>query len=375
MRIGINASFLRKSDTGISQVTQSFINELIKTHSQKNEYFLYMEEDANLDLPKKIRKRVFLPRIWERDDLIRKIWWEKFLLPRKVKKDKCDVFISLYQCPTIFPKSIRHKMLVHDLIPKVFPEYLDNWRKKFYFHLSNRAIRQADEIVTISEWSKNDIHKYLGIPKQKIRVAKPSIDEKFFDKINWERDNEILEKYGIFGQYIFYVGGFDFRKNVSSLLQAFKLLTLYNDAQGLNLVLGGADKSNFSHLFIDVKNEIAELELEDRVKLTGFIDQSDLPAIYRHANLFVLPSLYEGFGLMALEAMASGTPTAVSKSSSLPEVGGDAVLYFNPYDIEEIARVMNKVLRNNKLRTRLSEKGKERAEKFKWKDFLKKILN
>jgi glycosyltransferase involved in cell wall biosynthesis len=374
MRIGINASFLRKSDIGIGQVTWGFINELIKNHSRKNEYFLYMEKDADLDLPKNMRKRVFLPKLWRRDDLIRKIWWEKFLLPQHAKKDKCDAFISLYQCPTFLPKSIRHKMLVHDLIPKVFPEYLDNWRKKLYFYLSNRAIRQADKIITISEWSKKDIHKYLNIPVSKIRIAQPSIDEKFFGKIDWDKDNEILEKYDIFGRYIFYVGGFDFRKNVSALLQSFKLMTLFHDTEGLNLVLGGEDKSKFSPLFTDIRKEIKELELEDRAKLTGFIEQDDLPAIYRHADLFVLPSLYEGFGLMALEAMASGTPAAVSKSSSLPEVGADAVLYFNPYDIEEMSRVMNKVLRNDKLRKRLSEKGRERAEKFKWKNFAEIIL-
>ena len=101
------------------------------------------------------------------------------------------------------------------------------------------------------------------------------------------------------------------------------------------------------------------------------MEQKDLPALYRNCELFVLPSLYEGFGLMPLEAMASGAPTAVSKTSSLPEVGGDAVLYFNPHDTDEMARVMGKVLRNNKLRIRLSEKGKDRAKKFNWKNFVK----
>ena len=107
------------------------------------------------------------------------------------------------------------------------------------------------------------------------------------------------------------------------------------------------------------------------MNLIGFVKQKDLPALYRNCELFVLPALYEGFGLMALEAMASGAPTAVSKTSSLPEVGGDAVLYFNPHDTEEMARVMGKVLRNNKLRMRLAEKGEVRAKKFSWKNFVR----
>jgi glycosyltransferase involved in cell wall biosynthesis len=381
MQIGINASFLRKPDTGIGQVSRGFIGELIKSHSEKNEYFLYLEKDIDFKLPKNFHKRVFLPKLWKRDDLIRKIWWEKFLLPKYVKQDQCDLFISLYQCPTIFTRKsprrrsaeeadIEHKMLVHDLIPKIFPEYLDNWRKKLYFHLSNQAIRHADEIITVSEWSKKDIHKFPNIPLDKIKTAHPSIGEEFFEKSSSDKDNKILEKYGVFGRYIFYIGGFDARKNVPGLLEAFAKLSRNYEVNDINLVLGGEDKSHFSHLFTNVKEEIEKLGLGDKVKLIGFVKQKDLPALYRNCELYILPSFYEGFGLMPLEAMASGAPTAISKNSSLPEVGGDAVLYFNPYDTDEMARVMGKVLRNNKLRLRLTEKGKERAKKFSWKSFV-----
>lgn len=370
MKIGINASFLRKPDTGIGQVTRGFVDELIKQYSEKSEYFLYLEKDIDLKLPKNFHKRVFLPKLWKRDDLIRKIWWEKFLLPRKVRADKCDVFISLYQCPTFLPKNIRHKMLVHDLIPKIFPEYLDNWRKKFYFFLTQRAIRHADEIFAVSEWSKKDIRKFLKVPNEKIKVAYPSVGDEFFEESTHEKDNKILEKYGVFGRYIFYIGGFDFRKNVSGLLEGFAKLIERGGADDVNLVLGGEDKSRFSKLFTNAKEEIEKLGLENKAKLVGFVAQKDLPAFYRNCELYVLPSFYEGFGLMPLEAMASGAPTAVSKSSSLPEVGGDAVLYFNPHDTDEMARVMGKILRNNKLRLRLAEKGQARAQKFGWKSFV-----
>lgn len=381
MKIGINASFLRKPDTGIGQVTRGFVDELIKQYSEKSEYFLYLEKDIDLKLPKNFHKRVFLPKLWKRDDLIRKIWWEKFLLPKRVREDKCDVFISLYQCPTVLRQKsphrrsageadIRHKMLVHDLIPKIFPEYLDNWRKKFYFFLTQRAIRHADEIFAVSEWSKKDIRKFLKIPNERIKMAYPSVGDEFFEESTHEKDNKILEKYGVFGRYIFYIGGFDFRKNVSGLLEGFAKLIERGGADDVNLVLGGEDKSRFSKLFTNAKEEIEKLGLENKAKLVGFVAQKDLPAFYRNCELYVLPSFYEGFGLMPLEAMASGAPTAVSKSSSLPEVGGDAVLYFNPHDTDEMARVMGKVLRNNKLRLRLAEKGKARTQKFGWKRFV-----
>lgn len=373
MRIGINASFLRKPDTGIGQVTRGFVSELIKSHSDKNEYFLYLEKDIDLKLPKNFHKRVFLP-VWKRDDLIRKVWWEKFLLPRRAAADKCDIFISLYQCPTFLPKNIRHKMLVHDLIPKIFPEYLDNWRKRFYFFLTQKAIRDADEIFTVSEWSKKDIQKFLKVPPGKIRVAYISVGDEFFEAAKLDRDNKILDKYGVSGRYILYIGGFDFRKNVPGLIEAFTQMTGRGDTDGVKLVLGGEDKSRFSPLFTDAKGEIAKHGLEEKIQLIGFVEQKDLPALYRNCDLLVFPSLYEGFGLSPLEAMASGAPTAVSKNSSLPEVGGDAVLYFNPHDTDEMARVMARVLRNNKLRLHLSEKGFARAKKFSWKSFVEKFF-
>lgn len=373
MKIGINASFLRKPDTGIGQVTKGFIGEIIN-NSHGHEYFLYLEEDIDFKLPQKILKRVFLPKLWKRDDLLRKIYWEVFLLRRKVKSDRCDIFISLYQSPTIFPLTIKHKMLVHDMIWKVFPEYLNNWRKKLYATLCFQATKRADQIFTVSNWSKRDIHKYLKIDYDKIVVANPSVDKIYYDEADRTRDNRVLEKYDVYGRYIFYVGGFDPRKNITALLDAFGILREREGLGDVKLVLGGEDKSKQNNMLLDLKKEIENRNLSQYVQLIGFISQKNLPAFYRQCELFVLPSLYEGFGLMALEAMASGTPTAVSKSSSLPEVCGDAVLYFNPYDKDEMAKVMHKILTNNRLKHRLSEKGRERAKKFKWVTFTEKIL-
>ncbi len=374
MKIGINASFLRKPDTGIGQVTRGFINELVSSKSSEDTYFLYLEKDIDLNLPKNFRKRVFLPSFWRRDDLVRKIWWEKFLLPRMAARDKCDSFLSPYQCPSVFSEKIRHTMLVHDMIWKIFPEYLDNWRKKLYAYLTYRAVRKADRIRAVSEWSKRDIRKYLKIPARKIKIASPSVGDEFFKKKSAESDNVILEKYGVTGRYIFYVGGFDLRKNIPSLLEAFGFLLDKQGNQNINLVLAGEDKSKYSPLFTDVKKEIRKLGLEKNTELVGFVKQEDLPAFYRQAEMYILPTLYEGFGLMVLEAMASGAPTAVSKSSSLLEVGGHAVLYFNPYDTEEMTRVMGKIMRNPEFRHRLSEKGKERAKKFSWKKFAENFI-
>ncbi|PJA88873.1 MAG: hypothetical protein CO139_00880, partial [Candidatus Moranbacteria bacterium CG_4_9_14_3_um_filter_36_9] len=133
----------------------------------KHEFVLYLEEDFDLDLPENITRRVFLP-IWKRDDLIRKIWWEKYLLPKIVKKDGCDIFISLYQCTTILPNKVKHLMVVQDIIPKLFPEYLNNSRKRYYWNLTEKAIDKADKIVAISKRTEKDLIQHLVIEAKKI---------------------------------------------------------------------------------------------------------------------------------------------------------------------------------------------------------------
>jgi glycosyltransferase involved in cell wall biosynthesis len=265
-------------------------------------------------------------------------------------------------------------MVVHDLIPKIFPDYLDNFRKKIYFSLTLKGIQNADKILSVSEWSKKDIHKFAKVPLDRIEVTYQSLGDEFSERPSEEKDNSILEKYGVYGRYIFYIGGFDFRKNVTGLIEAYAKLVRNYEHSDVRLVLGGEDKSRFSRLFTNLEEEIAKFGLEEKIFLPGYIAQEDLPAFYRNCELFVLPSLYEGFGRMVLEAMASGAPSAVSKSSSLPEIGGDAVLYFNPHDTDEMARVLAKILRNTKLRLRLSEKGRARSKKFNWKSFVQTIL-
>ena len=177
MKIGINASFLRKPDTGIGQVTLGFIQELAKTAKKETEFILYLEEDlpAGLKLPTNFRKEIFSPFFYRRDDLIRKIWWEKYFLPARAKRDGCDTFLSLYQCPTVMFKSIKHVMLVHDIIPKIFPEYLNNQRKRIYQNLTEDAIQKADRVIAVSKHTEKDIIKYLGVAGE--RLALPSLAE------------------------------------------------------------------------------------------------------------------------------------------------------------------------------------------------------
>lgn len=369
MRVGINASFARKFNTGIGQVTVNYLKALNK-NIQGNNYILYLEEESEFNFSN-FKKKVFLP-VWKRDDLVRKILWEKYLLPRKIKKDRCEKFISLYQCPTILSKNVEHIMVVHDIIPKLFREYVNNFRKKYYWKLTEKAIKKADKIIAVSEHTKNDLIKYLNIPEEKIEVGYIDADNYYKREISEDESNHVLKKYGLKPGYIYNAGGLDKRKNVLKILEAYKIL-LEENSNVPDLVISGKLAPELAPLVPDVEKVAKSLGIEDRVEFLDFISQEDMPALYKNARVFVYPSLYEGFGIPPLEAMNCGTPVIVSKTSSLPEVGGDAVIYVDPQSSRDIAQEISKLLNNAELRENLIRKGRAQSGKFLWDNFVKKI--
>lgn len=384
IKIGINASFLRKESTGLGQVTANFLHKLAELADQKEmEFVLYLEEDVKLKLPKnsalsavKFKKQIFLPA-YKRDDLIRKIWWEKFLLPKKVKQDKCDVFLSLYQSTTILPKGIKHVMVVHDLIPRLFPQYLDNLRKKTYQNLVENAIKKVDRIMAVSHRTEKDLIKQLQIDPKKITVSYIDVDEIYKKRVEQVDCQKILKKYKLEAGYLYAGGGLEVRKNIESVICAYKLLLDESDAGTKipKLVIFGKLLPQLAPLVTDVEKLVKDLGLEKQVVLLDQTLQSDSPALYAGALLFVYPSLYEGFGLPVLEAMNQGVPVVTSKTSSLPEVGSDSVLYCDPSDVDDIKMVLKNVLASEHLRAALSMKGKERAAHFSWEKFVRKFIN
>lgn len=378
MRVGINASFLRKLDTGIGQVTLNFLRKV--SESSRVEFLLYLEEEIPLGLgiPRHLQERVFLPP-WKRDDLIRKLWWERFLLPQRAKRDGCDVFISLFQSATVMPKSIRHIMVVHDIIPKLFPEYRNNWRKKFYWKSVERGIRHADKIYAVSSRTEKDLVKHLDIPPSLISVNRIDVDPIFKRTVTEEKNGEVMQKYHLSPGYLYHCGGLEVRKNAEGVLRAYRKLLDREKSDHLApatppLVISGRLMPRLAPLVTDVEKLVKELDLTPYVRLLGFVPEGDLPALYANARVFLFPSHYEGFGLPALEAMNMGTPVVTSKVSSLPEVGKDAVLYCRPDDTDDIAMTIRNVLSNRELRDMLKKRGKERAQLFSWNDFSRKLL-
>jgi alpha-1,3-rhamnosyl/mannosyltransferase len=391
MKIGINASFLRKPGTGIGQVTANVLRTLAQStvNSQQStncRYVLYCEENPELDfvLPENFEMKSFLPRWWRRDDVPRKWLWERELAKRALD-DGCDVLLSLYQSATDFHAScvmphatpVKHVMIVHDIIPKLFPEYLSKWSQRYHWRAVERAIERADHIIAVSEATKNDLIWKLLLPANKISVAYPDINPIFAVQPSEDAIASVMKKYALEPGYMYHGGGLEVRKNVEGVLRAYKQLTINNQQSTKipKLVISGKIHAKSNKLATDVEGLVKKLGLEENVRLLGFVPDEDLPALYKGAIFFVYPSLYEGFGLPALEAMRMGTPVLISNVSSLSEVGGDAALYCNPENISSIVSGIERLLADVGLRQTLSEKASVQAKYFSQKQFTKDVLD
>ncbi|HLN18692.1 MAG TPA: glycosyltransferase family 1 protein [Patescibacteria group bacterium] len=376
--VGINASFIRKPNTGIGQVSLNFIRKLAALDNE-TKYILYLEEDLpkKFKLPKNFEKRIFLPTFWKRDDLIRKIWWEKCLLPKKIRKDNCDIFFSLYQSTSVFRNAgVKHFMLVHDIIPKLFPQYLNNSRKRCYQKMTEFAIKKADKILTVSRRTEKDLIQHLQIDPEKISVNYIDVDEAFKSRPDEKNIAKVLRKYRLKPGYILAGGGLELRKNIEGVIRAYHHLNeRYKSLELPLLVIYGKLLPALAPLVTDGEKLARELNLTKKIKFLDMTPQAEMPALFSQALMFVYPSHYEGFGMPPLEAMNQGIPTIVGKNSSLPEVGGDGVLYCNSDDIYDIAMVMKNVMSNRDLHQNLSIRAKMQAEKFSWDKFTEKFLN
>ena len=255
-------------------------------------------------------------------------------------------------------RRIKSVFTLHDLIFLFHPETHKSLNRWFLTLMMPRFLRAADAVIAVSECTKRDAIRFYRIPEEKITVIYEGVNPRF-RPASPEAIAAVRARYGLPERFILYVGTIEPRKNLTTLLEAFHhLLATYD----LRLVIVGKKGWLYERFF----RRLRELGLENRVLFTGYVPDEDLPAIYSAADLFVFPSLYEGFGLPVLEAMACGTPVICSNTSSLPEVAGDAALLVDPTDARALTGAMEQVLTNERLWATLRAKGMERARGFTW---------
>ncbi|MGA2587513.1 MAG: glycosyltransferase family 1 protein [Candidatus Aminicenantales bacterium] len=280
-----------------------------------------------------------------------------------------DMFESSAQKIYFFPNFVGEPLLRARYVPVVFDvgflRHPGSQQNRDHLYLKRylpRALRRASRVVVISECVKWELQKAYDVPADKIAVITPAVDHAAFrPDIPAEVRAAVREKYGLGGGYIFSLSTLEPRKNFPRLIEAYSLLP--GDAQTrLPLVVAGGSGWKNEEIYATIRR----LGLEKKIKFLGYISEMDRAPLMREAALFVLPSLYEGFGMPVLEAMACGTPVVTSARGAIPEIGGDAVVYADPLRAESIARSITTVLEDRDLRTRLSASGISRAASFRW---------
>ncbi len=368
MKIGINGyeavvpRFGYNKDTGLPNRVGSSVYcfELLNNLSnidRENNYEIFLPQSPTSDLPKASDK-------WKYRVLAsRKMWTITSLSFDLLKNRSVDVFFTpTHYLPLFAPK--KSVVSILDVSYIYFPEL---FKKKDLIQLkkwTKYSAKKSRKILTISQSSKNDIIKEYKVSKDKVEVIYPGISRNLSvnNKLSME---DLSKKFGVSGKYILFVGTLQPRKNIKRLIEAFSKIDT-----DVSLIIVGRRGWQYE----EILNAPEKYNVKDKVIFLENVSDEDLPSLYKNAEFFILPSLYEGFGIPVLEAMNYGTPVITSNISSLPEVGGDAALYVDPNDTMDIAEKMKKLLHDDNLRKQLVEKGKKQIEKFSWEKSARQTL-
>jgi len=386
MNIGIDVNCLIFEKAGFGRYTYNLVKNLLKidqkNHSfRRNHLFLY----ASFIRKRNERKKILEDLIKEtkaKNVTLRIIpipaRWKEFLigLPISIKlfiKDPLDVYFAPHFAgipKSGFDKKVRMVVAIHDLVFIKFPEHRGRYLSNYYLKRTKIALKQAKNIIAVSNSTKKDLQQYFKLEHKKIFVIPEAVTENFKvcknKKLIEEKTNKYIPRDT---KFLLSVATLEPRKNLSLIIKAFALLPNNLKKEYKIVFVGNPGWNNRSFSRV-VKN----YNLENKVIFTGFAEESILPYIYNRASVFIYPSFYEGFGLPPLEAMASGTPVIASKGSSLPEVIGSAGILIDPKKEEELAGAIKRVLLSERLAKKLCGRGLKQAKKFSWEKVARKTL-
>ena len=362
MKIGIDARLVYYQKAGIGQYTTRLAQALAAVDSD-NSYTILQSRKGGAPLAEGATVRC------------RKMWtpphhrWEQWLLPLELR----PLGLDLLHCPDFIPpfrRSCPAVITVHDLAFLRFPGLLTDESKSYYGQIF-RAVQSADHIIAVSESTKRDLVALAGADERKITVVYEAAGE-MFCPAQAATVRAAKQRYGIAGPYLLFVSTIEPRKNIPFLLQAYARMkeTWPTGSASPRLVLAGKKGWLYESIF----EVLDQLGLGDSVICTGGVAIEDLPALYSGALCFVLPSLYEGFGLPVLEAMSCGAPVIASNTSSLPEVVGDAAILVDPQDLLGLAAAMQRLCQDEALRRQMSGRGVTQAARFSWQRAARETL-
>ena len=360
MRIGIDVRKIR--DFGVGTYVRNLVRYLARL-DHENEYVLFCRpEDCSLSEPLGENFRAVA------EPAPPYSMTEQFRIPFSLRRERIDLFHAPhYVLPLLTP--CRSVVTIHDCIHLMFPQYLPNRLAYGYARASLWvATHRSSRILTVSEASKRDILRFFQVPSDKVTVIPNAIDERFGVVPTDEEVVRVRERYQLSDRFVLYAGNVKPHKNLERLIDAFFILR-QEGFGNLKLLIIGSEISKYATL----RRAVHRYHLHKHVRFLGFVPNETLAVLYRLADAFAFPSVYEGFGLPPLEAMASGTPVLTSNVSSLPEVVGDAAVLVNPYEPRAIADGLRRLLTDVALRQDLHERGVARARQFSWERSVSRI--
>ena len=358
------------TEFGVGTYTRNVVRALSRL-DQKNQYVL-------IGSPRRVAEMGPLPENFQNVPLLEPDTTPKgyFHCRAVLKELKCD----LIHIPHLFwlPRNLPcpYVMTVHDVLEHLSgASGLSGLRRSLYFQLTRRVLKGAARIFAVSKFTKSEIEKLFGIAPSHIEVVYNAIDERFLHGHATEADRQFLaERYQVNYPFLLYAGRIGPHKNVVRIIEAFSALKAELDKEGkypgLKLIIIGDELSKHPYL----RRTVIRGGVQNDVRFLGFIPIDVLRIFYDAAKIFVFPSLYEGFGLPPLEAMAHGTPVLASNTSSLPEVVGSAAVLVNPENVFEIMRALHRMLVDQGLRDKLKRRCYEQAKKFSWDVSAQQIL-
>ncbi len=359
MRIGIDARMI--DNTGIGRYLRNLLIHLARLDN-KNEYIVFVNQGNSQVVTQK--NFIFVPL---KIHVPLYSFSEQSWFPMEIRKWKLElIHYPNFNVPLLFP--CPYVVTIHDLIYYLYPDQCPSKIAYYYAcFMLQYAIQHARIIMTDSEYSKQDLIQYFHIPTKKIQVIYPAADDKCRPDSETPRQ-ATFQRYRIRQPYLLYVGKHHSYKNIKTLLQAYSIYPeVYEHFQ---LVIAGKRDHRRQELY----DLAARLDSGDRILFTDFVPETELFELYNRARVFVFPSLYEGFGLPPLEAMACGVPVISSNAASLPEVVGDAAIQIDPFNVQAFANAMRMVLTDTKLWHTLKKKGEVRTQQFSWDTAAQELL-
>lgn len=362
MRIAIDYTPGITQRAGIGRYTRSLTQALAQVDTD-DQFTLFSSEPATAEygFPKAPNMRGRVVGVGNRAATI---LWQRLNLPipAELVMGRADV---LHGPDYILPPALRvpRVVTIHDLAFLTNPECAVPALAEYLTHVVPRSLRRADRVIADSQRTADDLVERLNVPPEKIRVIHLGMDTVFTDARDAEAEGELRERLGLSQPFILAVGTIEPRKNYRNLIAAFAKATREPDGPPL-LVIAGRKGWLYEGVFAAVD----DFDVRDRVRFLDFIADRDLPTLYRAATALAMPSIYEGFGIPVVEAMASGTPVICSDAGPLPEVAGDAALIVPVSDLDALADALYRVATDGELRRSLTARGLARARNFSWAD-------